>query len=276
MNNLRAIKLKPRNKPASWYLRSPINKTLNTGVRKKHVAMFHAGRCGSTVLGNMLNAHSKIFWANEIFNTFARPDGSKVPDKYLESVINNSRNRRISNTYGFETKYLPQQHLSSSCLNISLSEYVKSLRALGFGYFISLHRKNYLRRAISAQIGREHRQWHVKEKTLPTKVTIDIDSFQTGMRIEPLIDLFSSMDESYERLRDCLPANSLFLNYEDSIQDDPILAYTLVCDYLGLEHEKPKIELRRTNPFSFEQMVSNFDEVKSALMDTKYSWMLDD
>lgn len=31
------------------------------------VAMFHMGRCGSTVLGEMLGAQGEVFWAGEIF-----------------------------------------------------------------------------------------------------------------------------------------------------------------------------------------------------------------
>ena len=44
-----------------------INRFLNIFYRKEQIAMFHMGRCDSSVLGNMLNAHSKVFWDSEIF-----------------------------------------------------------------------------------------------------------------------------------------------------------------------------------------------------------------
>jgi len=35
-----------------------------------------------------------------------------------------------------------------------------------------------------------------------------------------------------------------------------------------------EIKLRKTNPFGYEDMVTNFDEVREALAGTEYEWML--
>jgi len=276
MNNIYSIKQRIRKIPGVAHAGASINKSLNICFRKKNVAMFHTGRCGSTILGNMLNAHSKVFWASEIFERFMRLDGNEIRDDILTSTINLSRHSRISNIYGFETKYLPEQNLSEKCLNVSIEDYIRSLRALGFSYFIILHRKNYLKRAISVQVAKEIGKWHSKERVVSAKkVYIDINSFQTGFRQEPLLDLFASMDESYDRLRHSVPSNSLFLTYEDDILNNPLSAYEKVCEFLDLKNEKPEINLHRTNPFSYEQMVLNFEEIEAVLRNTKYSWMLD-
>jgi LPS sulfotransferase NodH len=277
MNNLSSFKQCVKKIPGVVHVQSSINKMSNIYFRKKKVAMFHTGRCGSTVLCRMLNAHSKVFWADEIFEKVMRPDANGFADDFMNKTINLSSNRRVSHIYGFETKYLPQQHLSDKCLNITIGNYITSLRTLGFSYFIVLHRKNYLRRAISVQVGRERGKWHSKERSMsPTKIHIDINSFQTGVRREPLLELFACMDESYDLLRHSLSSNSLFITYEDDIQNDPLSAYGKVCEFLDLENEKPKIDLHKTNPFSYEQMISNFEEVEAVLKGTKYSWMLDD
>jgi hypothetical protein len=256
------------------YTQRLINRGKNIRCRKKHVAMFHTGRCGSTVLANMLNAHTKITWAGEIFERHMGVHGKK-PTPLIET-INLSRNDSTSRVYGFETKYLPQQHLSDRCLNMNVEDYVAVLRELGFSHFIALHRKNYLRRAISAQVGRERGGWHSKEKTIvPKRVFISINSFKTGSQRESLLELFARMDESYERLRQCLPNKSLFLTYEDDIQNDPRIAYRRICDFLDEADETPEINFQRTNPFAYEQMVINLAEVKAVMKDTKYCWMLD-
>lgn len=244
--------------------------------RRKYVAMFHTGRCGSTVLGNMLDAHTKISWGGEIFEKYMHLEEDDRTTGFMSKTIVSCCNKSKCSIYGFETKYLPQLHLSDKCLNMSLEDYITSLHSLGFSYFIALHRKNYLRRAISAQVGKERGEWHSKEKVhSPTKVHIDIKSFPTGSRRGPLLELFKHMDESYDRLRHSLPSNSLFLTYEDDIQDDPLIAYKKVCKFLDVTPETPKIRFSRTNPFSYEQMVTNIDEVKAVLENTKYSWMLE-
>lgn len=36
-------------------------------IRERNVVMFHCGRCGSSVVGGLLNQHTKVRWAGEIF-----------------------------------------------------------------------------------------------------------------------------------------------------------------------------------------------------------------
>lgn len=263
--------------PGANQTRAAINGLLNLYLREKHVAMLHTGRCGSTVLGNMLNAHSQVFWGGEIFESLMNPEGIQNSAGALSGAINSSRARSVSKIFGFETNYLPQQHLSDNCLNICLENYVSSLRDLGFSYFIVLNRKNYLRRAISIEIGRQKSSWHSKSDVVaPTKIRIDPDSFQTGYKRETLLKSFSCMEVNYSLLCKLVSDNCLVLNYEDDVLADPRVAYKKVCRFLKISDESPKITLKRTNPFSYEQMIINFDEVSEALKNTNYSWMLDD
>jgi len=260
-----------------------INRFLNIFYRKEQIAMFHMGRCGSTVLGNMLNAHSKVFWDSEIFvkhMKYMQSEKSKEKKGFVERTIEWSCHRKVSRIYGFETKYLSQQHLSHKFINMDLEDYITLLLKLGFSKFIVLHRKNYLKRAISVQAGRQTKKWHSEQDaTAPEKITIDINSFTTEdeIRQEHILDLFRCADESFNRLKKLLSHNdTLFLTYEDDILEDPRVAYKKVCDFLGVVDEAPKIELHRTNPFRYEDMVINFEKVKAVLKDTNYSWMLDD
>ncbi|MPY87959.1 MAG: hypothetical protein GEU99_08565 [Luteitalea sp.] len=248
--------------------------TVNTLYRKQNVAMFHTGRCGSQVLGDMLNQHPMIFWAGEIFQQHMKDKRKKAPN-FVERTIDASRCTKASGIYGFETKHLPQLHFAEWCINMALGDYVSLLRKLDFQKFIILHRENYLRRTISVEVLGKTKAPHSRsEVRAVTKVSIDIDG--SNGRI-PLLDLFHSLDEHYGMLKDLVaPEEILFLRYEQDILEDPRKAYRKICQFLRIEDAHPTVDLKRTNPFAYEELIENLDEVRAALRNTKYRWMLDD
>ena len=253
-------------------------KLLNNQLRQQHVAMFHSGRCGSSVIGMMLNAHSDIYWGGEVFNRYMNTDKKKglESDKFVEQTLEWSRSATVSKVYGFETKYLSSLHLSRRCIDMELLDYLHCFSDLQFTKFIVLHRENYLRRTISGEVGRKTKFWHTTQDSVqPTKVKVDISSIKTGENYIPLLDSFRHVDENFTRLKkDLADYNALFLTYEDDILIDPIIAYNKICDFLDLPGEEPEVPLGRTNPFRYEEMVENFDEIVEILRDTKYEWML--
>lgn len=240
--------------------------------------MFHTGRCGSTVLGDMLAQHPDVFWANEIFN--------EMTWKFNWNLISRLRTRRFieaaSSTqtkkyYGFEIKFLPEQHLRAECINLSLPALIDLLRNMEMR-FIVLLRRNYLRRALSVEVARTTNEWHTNEtKSNPVPVKINIDNFMTGSKSRPLIEHFNSIDENSRNLLVLLQdIPFLELYYEDDILIDPCIAYNKVAEFLNIESTalNYKVRLQRTNPFKIEEMIENYDEVASHLMGTKYEWML--
>jgi hypothetical protein len=168
--------------------------------------------------------------------------------------------------------------LTENVINMPLEDYMRLLRRLGFAKFIVLHRKNYLRREISTLVGLKTGEWHSKKnKDTATRVRVRINSSVSGVGNEPLLELFRSLDEAHDKLTGLLsPAEALLLSYEEDILEDPRIAYRKVCRFLGIDDASPTVKLKRTNPFSCEELVENFHEVKTVLKDTKYSWMLDD
>ena len=248
--------------------------------RKKNgadsVAMFHTGRCGSTVLGQMLDQHSMIKWAGEIFEEYTQDANSGAMSTALvERTINSNRGKNDSGIFGFETKYLPKQHLSDKCINMELANYIELLRRIHFGKFIILDRKNYLRRFISARVGVQTSSWHSKkEAQAPTKVSLNVRSF--GITQQPILESFETLDRMLMDVRRALEQyDTLLLNYEDDILIDPKIGYRKVCDFLQLADEDPKIKYARTNPFKCKEIINNYDEVEKILKNTRYSWMLD-
>jgi len=225
----------------------------------------------------MLNQHPQVHWAGEIFVPYVRGKQLYKKDNLIEGVINHTRSLEASPVFGFETKCLPH-HLANPVLNTTLETYVEELRRLRFSKFVILYRKNYLRRAVSAEAGIQTRKWHAKKQAKSAnKVVIDVNAFRTGVRKEPLLNLFHSMDETLRTLQALFsPQEAVFLNYEDDILHSPSVAYEKVCDFLDIEVLSPPIELQRTNPFPLVDLIENFGEVTAELQNTEYGWMLED
>lgn len=251
---------------------------LNSLIRHKRVALFHTGRCGSTVLASMLRQHPDWHWGGELFEKYMSVlPKQKIDSDFVRRTILTSECASVSPIYGFETKYLPQQHLSDNCLNMKLSAYVNLLNSIGFNYFITLHRRNYLKRAISVQVAMERGSWHSTEKPVSlTPVYINLSSVPNGCKTQSMLDLFDTIEKSYSELKECLSSTKyhLSLTYEDDIEQNPITAYNKICEFLNVSLQQPQVKLQRINPFPNKDVVQNWEEICGLLKDTQYSWML--
>ena len=87
---------------------------------------------------------------------------------------------------------------------------------------------------------------------------------------------FGDIDCYYDRLEMQLKdKETLFLTYENDLQDNPLAGYYKVCDFLGFECEEPTVIMQRTNPFALSETIENYDEVCESLQPTQYAWMLE-
>jgi LPS sulfotransferase NodH len=265
-----------RRSPAVQALRAAVNGIRHPFALRHNVAMFHIGRCGSTVLGNLLNQHPDIYWAGELFVAMPKRHKDVAPGPgALKTIIDRSRQRGRPTGkpfYGFELKYLPQQHLRERFINLSLEDCVAHLRRLGFSRFIVLHRENYLRQAVSVEVGRRQGHWHARA----TRVTLDLNAFRSAAKRAPLLEHFRSLDRHHAKLTELLARDQvLHLSYERDILHDPGQAYRQTCAFLGVAPGSPRVDLARTNPFTYDAMVANMADVRALLRDTEYAWMLD-
>lgn len=138
--------------PGAVFLKRKLIAVTSEIYNDQNVVMLHTGRCGSTVLSNMLGRRSDVFWAGEIFEPFMNSQ-TKVND--FHKVISSNREKEIARVFGFEIKHLKQLHLSSKCIDLNLAVLINKLKEIKNIKFIVLERENYLRRAISAQVARE-------------------------------------------------------------------------------------------------------------------------
>lgn len=239
------------------------------------VGMFHVGRCGSTVLAQLLGQHPEIQWAGELFdNIWAKVPAFK-PGKtnWVRAVTEFGIYSKRCAYAGFETKVM---NFGSYGLDMGVPDYVRLLRAMGFEHFIVLTRSNLLRIVASALVAARLGQLHVRSQpAVATAISLNPDApFGTAWG-GSLLNMLETFERFYAQLDAPLAgARRLDLNYEADIEQDPIVAYRKVCAYLEITPENPGVSWKRTNPFAVSQMIANYDEVAAAIRGTRFEWML--
>ncbi len=251
-------------------------------VSSIRVAMFHFGRCGSTVVGNLLGQHPALRWDGEVFEKAFTGNMrmGRLLLGYPALLLRLRMWRWWRLGYGFETKLHPAYHLNNDVLDMSISRYVDLLRRAGFDRFVVLERQNYLRQQLSEELGRERgRVWHQKVGTEPVlqSVSLPVDNLRVGGFRLSLLESFESRDEVYTEIRRELQDDAtLWLTYENEILRKPEAAYDAVCRFIGLEPASVHVRFTRTNPFPLREMILNWDEVAEVVRGTRYEWMLEE
>ncbi len=256
-----------------------------------NICMLHSGRCGSTVLASMLNQHSEIHWAGEIFQykSLGKKNRKNIKKHNgVKTIITHQRDSCTERFFGFETKILPEQHMGAHRINLTLKEYLSLLQELAFSKIIVLKRKNILRQAISAIIGEQRGFWHISlakktENITVNETVIDINhifgqgSYLFGGRPVSLVQYLRHIKEHHKILESIKPTidRALHLAYEEDIQYDPHMGYRKICEFISANPESPDILLKSVNPYPLSELVVNFDEVKAHLKATEFEWMTD-
>jgi hypothetical protein len=269
-----------------WYLKKLFyNKVLPPKPLAKsgHTCMVHIGRCGSTVLSNMVEQNLSLNWAGEIYEPLFKawasvsPDFSKplVLEKSPIAYLKSDMDRSKKPYYGFEVK---PYHFK--LLGQDPEEYFSSLEQLGFTKFILLDRANRLRKIVSSLLAHQSGVFHVSpvnfSRVRKRKITINFDNIRIDNSCKTLLEFLQDYDRSWANLCDILSdRDTLSLEYSRDIERDPIVGYDKVARFLDLPLKTPKVYYRRVNPYPLKDILENYDQLCSLLGDTKYSWMLE-
>lgn len=244
--------------------------------RIANVAMLHAGRCGSSVLSDLLKQHPGFRWVDEPFEGMIPAYYRTGAKNRARHVIGNRMWQARSRYFGFDSKYMPEQHLNPDLANTTPEGYVDLLEELGFTHFVLLDRSNQLRRAVSTAIGSKTGVWNTFGAPHGrTAVHIDITRFHSYGLYTPLTEWLASLEATYSTLRKRLQGRRLLeLTYEDDVERDPTIGYQRVCDLLGIAPHPVQVRLKKMNPYPVHELIENYDEVAQALSGTPYEWML--
>ncbi|MEL6488831.1 MAG: hypothetical protein AAFQ95_02620 [Cyanobacteria bacterium J06621_3] len=268
-----------------------LGKTVSSPILNKfslgNIAMFHIGRSGSTVLGDLLNQSPKILWDGEIYHTYVDWGGQKAIRKGQEPVIDpikllqTKKIKARRRYYGFEAKFY---HLDRT--NVSLSDYVQRISDLGVSHFIILKRKNYLRKIVSSYIAFDKKRNNLRtidesdhhpadKKAKLYQINLNVNNVTIDGSNKSLLEHLKYYQDNFQRLDAELAGKKVLrLTYEEHIAKAPIQGYYQACDFLRISRHPVTVKYGKTNPFKLSEIVENFIEVERALINTKFEWML--
>lgn len=255
--------------------------SVRTGRRPRAVAMFHVGRSGSRVLGDLLGQHPEILWDGEVLRPLIREltaTGARIHEvRYAdspESVVRSRMRAAAGRLYGFETKFF---HLIPATLPIE--SYLQRLERIGVDRYILLERKNTLRKVVSSLVGRKRGRYHepAGRSARLTTVRIDPASVEIDSDRRPLRELLEGYARDLERFKGRMEGRAmLHLTYEDDVAPGPLGAYTRACRFLGVAPARVEVRYSRTTPFPLREVIENFDEVRRALRGTPFERLVEE
>ena len=237
---------------------------------------FHFGRCGSTLLGNMLAAHPEVDWRGELLHPLHEKTDQLPPVDQPTELITAPMNASRRPVFGFEAKF---QHLDGNGLRMSLGRFVDFLVDNGFEKFVVLKRQNYLRQAISVARGQQTGNWHQQTGQMhaaPPAIKLDVDAISLGGTNRDIVDAFRFLDTTYSEARECFMErilDVLEIDYERDLESDPQSGFAIVSQYLGIADSLGRSSVQKIGGGPIEQLVSNFDEIQQRLGKTEYQWM---
>jgi hypothetical protein len=238
-------------------------------IRKTNVVMFHIGRCGSTVVGTLLNQHPRIRWGGEVFASLKRKYGkdSWVWEDPLR-MIRLRTNIHICRVFGIEIK---KKHFGD--VKMKESKIIDRLEKIGYKKYVILKRENYLKREVSKIVGDVMENWNVEEEVDPPKVEIPILNGDG----KAIIHRFKEIDNFYNSLEKQINEKEYIkISYERDIKEEPKKAFNKITRWVGLKSVNTKVRTKKINKRPLGERISNFDEVKKVLDKTEYEWMVHD
>lgn len=247
------------------------------GIMVQGVTVIHLGRCGSTVLGDLLDQHSQISWRGEILEPLMQAARKR---QGIDYVLNNDPvNLAREALASCQTPYggLEFKPFHISACRMSQGTFISRMREAGFQKFIVLDRRNRLRKIVSSRWAFNSGVWHIpaQAKSETRRLTLNVESLHMDRFTGTLVQFLEMYDAQFRELRELLSPDYLDLVYEDHIEADPTVAYTRVIQFLGLPLEHVTANLGRTASGSLRTELENFDAVAQHLAGTRYAWMLE-
>lgn len=261
-----------------------LRKNLLRALGKEHrvnAVMLHIGRCGSTVLANMLSARTDIHWIGEIYEPYFQ---EKYPNHIRSGefpvfeggpleVLRKEKRLRVTDVFGFEIK-----PFHFELIGIPMEKFMPALIDMGFNRFVLLDRKNRLRTVISALLAAQPGNKYalrVGDEVRHSSVRVDLQAVEIEYDKKPLLDYLQGYDSYLIRLRELLESHApLELFYEDDVEMNPKVGYQRICDYFSTSNDIDiEVSLQKINPYPLSELIVNFEEVRKYLVGTSYEWM---
>lgn len=251
------------------------------------VVNWHIGRCGSSVLGSLLKQNSQIAYSNEIYSQYMpRRRGSKqLPP--LPQVVDQAREGLKQPWHCFEVKHLADQNLGLYP-GTTHEDWLQTFLERGYRRHLVMTRRNGLRRIVSHLRAARTREY-VRTAQVPADgadpepLVIPLEKISHGFAQRSLLAWLEIYERGHAAMLALLRTvqrqqpdlHCLELVYEDHIERDPCIAYSMVCAQLRIPASPVTVTLRQINPGPLQALISNYDEVCQVLGPTRFAWMLE-
>lgn len=241
--------------------------------------LIHSGRCGSTVIGQILDQQKSIYWDGEILTKIALNDNRQAKKVFSDpSLRGNIYRRRFFRSngkpFGFEMKY--------SQFGFTNSGLAKELALLPAGVpvtIVFLDRENPVRRLLSSSLANRTGQYH---GTFTDGSRFHVDIADPGGWGKSVLQLLNENENP--RLRVLEEAAQLFggavthLSYEKDVESNPSRAAEIIFRLMQTGDEFQPVEVRRRDVHRkpLNELVVNFKELEQHLENTRFKTYLHD
>ena len=220
------------------------------------------GRTGSTFLVSALDAHPDVEAKGEVLDGL-RPKGVEAQRAWVERYLRGPAIGR-SKAIGFKTKL--RDVLDQDAFTAAVERYNTRI--------IVLDRRNDVKHAVSRITARVLRdrtgRWNRYEGSEALGLLqIDADDFASRL---------SAVEEEKETIRSYvagLDRPHLQIDYEDLCLDPPA-TFKKVFEYLGVRSVPVAGATLKNTSDDLREVISNFDEIRTAYVGTPYESMFDD
>jgi LPS sulfotransferase NodH len=229
--------------------------------RFKRFIVLSRSRTGSNMLVSFLNSHPNILVNGEILGTLSGRNYINV----------------LTTAYGKEPYYVKAKGFKifyyhpSDDTNGNVWDYLVNMKDL---YVIHLKRRNILRTLTSRKIAGVLDVWSTKandsrsdDSARPKKISFTIDELTKGF------EQTRQWEQNGDSMFNNHPMASVY--YEDLV-DDVESCFRNITDFLGVPYMHPQTGLKRQNPEKIRDLVSNYDELKTAFEGTQWQSFFDD
>ena len=237
---------------------NPIRALIGHGDYAKFIVLSTA-RTGSNLLLSLLESHPQIYVRGEIL---AKLEG-RDPVRVLSGIWR--RQPRSVRAAGFKIFYYHPIDDKSN----RIWEMLAQMEDL---HVVHLKRRNKLRTLVSEKLAHKTHNWK------GTNVGAQIEG--NGKSVTISIDLLTKEIEQIEKWElngDNIFAASHMITvwYEDLVRD-PETEIRKITDFLHVQPHVPKTFLKKQNPEPLRTLLTNYDELQSAMLGTKWSVFFQD
>ena len=243
------------------------------------VLMLHVGRCGSTVLANLLSQNAQVYWDGKLPRKAHQLYGEDARNLDVASWTRDQFDISGDRYYGFEFKILDDQY--PAMIGTTTQSFLDICKEIGVTHYVLLSRRNTLRHVVSHYASRHRGNWHasspgdVKKK----EFTLDLSDVTTGSAPgRDLVSYMREVDAAHALVKTALADQPLLeVEYEGDIDEKGAEhAYRKICGFLDVEPGTVEIKNMKLNPHPIKNVVENFEALTDTLEGTEYAWMAKD